>query len=70
MAPIPEFIAPSISASKLSPIIILSENFEAVAARRGEDGDTYVYVMADDNFSIFQSTLLLQFKLKSNFTNH
>lgn len=47
----------------------ISENFEAVAAHRGRDGDTYVYVMADDNFSIFQSTLLLQFKLKSNFTN-
>ncbi len=48
----------------------ISENFEAIAARRGGDGDTYVYVMADDNFSIFQSTLLLQFKLESNFTNH
>ena len=47
----------------------ISENFEAIAARRGGDGDTYVYVMADDNFSIFQSTLLLQFKLESNLTN-
>ncbi len=43
----------------------ISENFEAVAAHRGRDGDTYVYVMADDNFSIFQATLLLQFKLNS-----
>ena len=48
----------------------ITENFEAVAAHRGKDGNTYIYVMADDNFSIFQATLLLQFKLNSKFKNH
>ena len=42
----------------------ISENFEAIAARVGRNGKIYVYAMADDNFSIFQETLLLQFELE------
>ena len=41
----------------------LVENYEALAAAPAADGGSYVYLASDDNFNIFQSTLLLQFRL-------
>lgn len=41
----------------------LGENFEGIAARRGPDGRIFVYLLADDNFSFLQSTLLVQLSL-------
>ena len=39
------------------------DNFEALATRRGPDGETLIYLMSDDNFSFFQRTLLVMFAL-------
>ncbi len=41
----------------------LGENFEAIAARRGSDGRIRLYLLADDNFSFLQETLLVQLSL-------
>jgi hypothetical protein len=38
------------------------DNMEGVAARRGPDGATLVYLVSDDNFNGLQRTLLLQFR--------
>lgn len=38
----------------------LGENFEAIAARQAPDGRTLIYLLSDDNFSVFQQTTLLQ----------
>jgi hypothetical protein len=40
------------------------DNFECLAARRGPDGEILVYLLSDDNFSLFQRTLLLMFALE------
>ncbi len=40
------------------------DNFEGVAVVSGEDGGTLVYVLSDDNFNLFQRTLLLLFRLE------
>jgi hypothetical protein len=42
---------------------LLSENFEAIAARRGADGRVLLYLVSDDNFIALQRTLLLQLSL-------
>jgi hypothetical protein len=42
---------------------ILSENFEGVAARRGPDGQVLLYLIADDNFTPLQRTVLVQLAL-------
>lgn len=47
----------------------ITENFEAIAARIGKNGEILIYVMSDDNFSVFQQTLLLVFALKPNLKN-
>lgn len=39
------------------------DNMEALATRAGADGATLVYMLSDDNYSPFQRTLLLQFRL-------
>jgi hypothetical protein len=39
------------------------ENLEGLAARRGEKGETLLYLVSDDNFNPFQKTLLLMFSL-------
>ncbi len=44
----------------------LGENFEAIAAKQAPDGRTLIYLLSDDNFSIFQRTLLLQLSLSEN----
>jgi len=40
------------------------DNMEGVAARRGESGETLIYLISDDNFSLLQQTLLLVFVLE------
>ena len=44
------------------------ENFEGVAARRAEDGRYLIYLVADDNFSALQRTLLLQLAWRPGYT--
>jgi hypothetical protein len=39
------------------------DNMEGIAVHKGADGATYVTLVSDDNFNIFQRTLLLRFKL-------
>ncbi len=46
----------------LPPVTV--DNFEGVAVRRDEDGETLVYVLSDDNFKPEQRTLLLMFELE------
>jgi hypothetical protein len=41
------------------------DNMEGVAARRGANGETLLYLVSDDNFSGLQRTLLLLFALPS-----
>lgn len=41
----------------------LGENFEGISARRGPDGRILLYLLADDNFSFLQDTLLVQLSL-------
>jgi hypothetical protein len=43
---------------------LVSDNFEAIAARAGPDGAALLYVLSDDNFNPLQQTLLLQFALE------
>ncbi|MGI9501056.1 MAG: esterase-like activity of phytase family protein, partial [Geminicoccaceae bacterium] len=44
----------------------IGENFEGIAARRGPDGRILLYLLADDNFSFFQETLLVQLALSTD----
>lgn len=44
----------------------LGENFEAIAARRGPNGRIMLYLLADDNFSFLQETLLVQLSLPAS----
>ncbi len=39
------------------------DNMEGIAARKGPAGQTLIYLVSDDNFSIFQRTLLMMFEL-------
>ncbi len=39
------------------------DNFEGVAARRGDQGETLIYLISDDNFQFIQRNLLLMFEL-------
>lgn len=39
------------------------DNFEGIGARRGENGETLIYLVSDDNFSSIQRTLLVMFEL-------
>ena len=40
------------------------DNFEGIAARTGPRGETLLYVISDDNFNVFQRTLLMVFALE------
>ena len=40
------------------------DNMEGLAVRRGPKGETLLYMMSDNNFSMLQRTLLLMFELK------
>lgn len=44
-----------------SPLAV--DNFEGIDARKGPAGETLIYLISDDNFSIWQRTLLLMFEL-------
>jgi hypothetical protein len=46
----------------LPPLTI--DNFEGIAIVRGENGAARIYLLSDNNYSILQRTLLLQFELK------
>ncbi len=39
------------------------DNMEGIAARKGSNGETLVYLLSDDNFNPLQQTLLLMFEL-------
>jgi len=39
------------------------DNMEGIATRRGDNGETLIYLVSDDNFSGLQRTLLLLFEL-------
>lgn len=39
------------------------DNFEAIAARRGDGGETLIYLASDDNFSPAQHNLLMMFEV-------
>jgi hypothetical protein len=40
------------------------DNMEGLSIHRGADGETILTLISDDNFSLLQRTLLLQFVLK------
>ena len=48
--------------ARLEPPVV-TDNYEAIAARRAGDGRTLLYVLSDDNFHPLQRTLLLQFSV-------
>jgi hypothetical protein len=39
------------------------DNLEGIAARKGSNGETLIYLLSDDNFNPLQQTLLLMFEL-------
>jgi hypothetical protein len=39
------------------------DNMEGIAARRGPDGKTLLYVMSDDNYNALESTVLMMFEV-------
>jgi hypothetical protein len=45
---------------------LVAENFEAIAARHAPDGGVLLYLLADDNFTPLERTLLLQFSLAAD----
>ena len=40
------------------------DNMEGLAVRKASDGSTLIYVVSDDNYSPFQRTLLMEFRLE------
>jgi hypothetical protein len=40
------------------------DNMEGIAVRRGKNGETFLYLISDNNFSRFQRTLLMMFEWK------
>ena len=42
------------------------DNMEGIAARKGANGETLVYLVSDNNFSGYQRTLLMMFELTRN----
>ncbi len=43
---------------------IVADNYEGVAARRTQDGETLIYIVSDDNFNILQRNLLVMFAIE------
>jgi hypothetical protein len=39
------------------------DNMEGIAARKGENGETILYIVSDNNFNRLQRTLLMVFEL-------
>ena len=54
-------LAPKIIARLSNSLTI--DNFEGIAARRNDAGETLIYILSDDNFSLLQRTLLFMFRL-------
>jgi len=48
---------------------LLVDNFEGIAVRQDSNGNTLVYIVSDDNYSLFQKTYLLQFRLERDSGN-
>ncbi len=48
---------------RLAPSMTV-DNFEGIAARRGRNGRTVLYILSDDNFNPLQRTLLLMFEMR------
>lgn len=48
--------------ARLEPPVV-TDNYEAIAARRARDGRTLLYLLTDDNFHPLQRTLMLQFSV-------
>jgi hypothetical protein len=48
-------------ASLIPPLTV--DNMEGIAARVGPSGETLIYMVSDDNFSVLQRTLLMMFEL-------
>ncbi len=40
------------------------DNMEGIATRQGPGGETYVYLLSDDNYLSLQRTLLMMFRLE------
>jgi hypothetical protein len=49
--------------ARLGPTLTI-DNMEGIAARRGARGETLLYLVSDDNFTVLQRTLLYMFELK------
>ncbi len=47
----------------------IGENFEAIETRKAPDGRTLFYLLADDNFSFLQQTVLLQLSLEEAYSD-
>ena len=43
---------------------VTTDNFEGIAIRQNQKGQTMVYIISDDNFNPMQRTLLMMFELK------
>jgi hypothetical protein len=41
------------------------DNMEGIAVRRGANGEIFLYIISDDNYSLLQRTLLLMFEVKN-----
>lgn len=54
-------LAPEPLAELASPLTV--DNFEGIAVRRGPGAAIFVYLISDDNVSMLQRTLLMQFRL-------
>ena len=49
--------------ARLGPTLTI-DNMEGIAARRGARGETLLYLVSDDNFTVLQRTLLHMFELQ------
>lgn len=50
--------------ARLDPPLVV-DNFEGIAVREDPETGTFLYLISDDNYSPFQHTLLLQFRLET-----
>jgi hypothetical protein len=61
--PAPGTVLEGEEVARLAPPLTL-DNMEGIAARRGENGETLITLVSDDNFNAIQRTLLLVFELQ------
>lgn len=59
--PSPNAIVEPKQIARLEPPLTV-DNFEGISIRTGEDGETFIYILSDDNFNLSQRTLLFMFK--------